>query len=220
MGSDIALLERIDDILQIGTMTFLRTPLGNYVPTYVSEQALRLLGYGKDEFMEKFANDISPIFAEEEQDRIALALTEFLNQGRVLSLVVRLQKKDGTIFTSTMRFSFLEKDTFCIGFTPFTQEDQLWLDVMEDTSVGIHLINADTYQLYYSNPAGFTLSGTEPHPYHHMHCYEALFNRKTPCGFCNCEEQKEGSHFSEKSSRTGKSSPPPQAYSTGKANAS
>lgn len=59
-------------------------------------------------------------------------------------------------------------------------------------SMGIHVVDLYTREMYYSNEAGFQLLDLEPCDYHGKRCYEAFFGTDTPCENCRLEETLQG----------------------------
>ncbi len=60
------------------------------------------------------------------------------------------------------------------------------------TSMGVHIVDAKTRELYFSNEAGFRLLDMEPCEYKGRPCYEVFFGIERPCENCRLAETKLG----------------------------
>ena len=55
-------------------------------------------------------------------------------------------------------------------------------------SMGIHVVDVHTREMYFSNEAGFRLINLEPCEYKGLTCHKAFFGRDEPCSNCRLEE--------------------------------
>lgn len=73
-----------------------------------------------------------------------------------------------------------------------------FLDLLNRTtnisSMGVHVVDLRTREMYYSNEAGFRLIDKEPCDYRGRQCYEVFFGYDKPCDNCRIEETKRGEH--------------------------
>ncbi|MDD3192890.1 MAG: ATP-binding protein [Oscillospiraceae bacterium] len=60
------------------------------------------------------------------------------------------------------------------------------------SSIGIHVVDIHTMEMYYCNDAGFRLISQEPCEYHGRPCYETFFGIDHPCTNCRLEQTKRG----------------------------
>lgn len=71
-----------------------------------------------------------------------------------------------------------------------------WVNILNRatniSSMGVHIVDLSTREMYYSNDAGFKLIGQEPCDYTGRQCYEVFFGYDKPCDNCRLEETKLG----------------------------
>ena len=80
------------------------------------------------------------------------------------------------------------------------QKDSIinYVDLLNRTtnisSMGVHVVDLHTREMYYSNEAGFRLIDLEPCAYRGRPCYEVFFGYDKPCDNCRLEQTKQGEH--------------------------
>ena len=60
------------------------------------------------------------------------------------------------------------------------------------SSMGVHVVDLHTREMYYSNDAGFRLLDMEPCEYRGRTCHEVFFGSDQPCINCRLEQTKQG----------------------------
>ena len=61
-------------------------------------------------------------------------------------------------------------------------------------SMGVHVVDSHTREMYYSNDAGFRLIDMEPCEYKGRTCHEVFFGSDKPCDNCRLEQTRQGEH--------------------------
>lgn len=69
---------------------------------------------------------------------------------------------------------------------------RLFNSVTSMASMGVHVVDLTTREMYFSNEAGFRLIDQEPCDYEGRTCYEVFFGTDRPCENCRLEHTKQG----------------------------
>lgn len=161
---------------------------GKIIPVAVSPKVGVSIGYTSEEYLERFGGDVTDSIHPADRQRVSSAILDIVAEGRTRSVIYRVLHKNGnyvwvnTIFSATGTKK--GENSFYAVFLPIANGLDLQMELLNMADMAVHVIDAETYELYYSNDAGFTLLGQKPHDYRGQKCYEAIFGLAEPCGHC------------------------------------
>jgi len=179
--------EMIMDTFQEGFGVFCLRE-GKFAPVYLSSHIGSLTGQTTEEYLASLNDESCQFFHPLDKNNVHAAIQMALHRPENVTVSYRVRKKDGTYRWVKGIFSKYSgpgyDDAFCGAFLPLEDDDDLLISSLDNTSVALHIIDAESHEVYYSNEAGFSLFGLKPQPYDGRTCHEIFFGKEDPCPFC------------------------------------
>lgn len=186
-GGQELLAERIIDTLNGGLGIFAREGK-EYLPRYISPGVMKLLGLDSNIYSEALQTGAMYFVYPEDLLLVVDAIRKAMDEDMTVSVGYRMiRPNNGYIWVKGMftRYPSNEgEDLVCGVFLPLSDDDDLKEQALDKTSSAVHIIDADTYELYYSNEAGFSIFGLPVQKYEGRKCYEVFFGRNSICQNC------------------------------------
>ncbi len=181
-------MESVIDNIDGGLAIYKIINRGRIIPVYVSNKIDDVLYVTKDEFLKMSGEDIFALVYNQDKDRIYEAVVDAALNDRSSSISFRIiRKEDGYVWVNGVFSSYGTEDghTLILAiYTKVSQQFDLYTHALRHTSLGIHIVDEKTYELYYCNEAAFAIVNKDICEYGGRRCYEVLFGRSTPCSHC------------------------------------
>ena len=182
------LVEKLLATMNGGIATF-RVENGSFYPEFVSAGVAKLLGMTVAEYKASYQGNIRASIYQADIAMLHSTVEEALRHDTSTSLTYRSPCKDGGYVWINGVFSshgFTEggKPLVQAIFTPASQQFSYQTNILDSTSTGVYIIDRYSYELYYTNAAGFDTLKVEPCNYLGKTCYEVMHHRASPCEFC------------------------------------
>ncbi|MDD3193888.1 MAG: PAS domain-containing protein [Oscillospiraceae bacterium] len=182
------LVEQLVETMNGGIATF-RIENGRFIPEYVSDGVAGLLGMTVAQYKESYTDNLGASVYGADVAMLRTTVETAMRQNKTTSLTYRSPNQKGEYIWINGVFSNhgLTKDGYPLVqavFTPASQQFEAQLNILNATATGVYIIDQNTYELYYTNRAGFDTLHVKPCDYTGHTCYEVLHHRDSPCAFC------------------------------------
>lgn len=159
---------------------------GRFIPVYFSDGVMEISGHTREEYYEMAKNDALDVIYEADRERVKSAAEKALESGSVLDVSYRMRHKNGRLVWIHLNGRQIKASSvsamFYAVFTGMSSESRLYQNITNETADSIYVIAKDTFELLYANETdGIFLPKPDCLG---EKCYDALYNRKTPCEFC------------------------------------
>lgn len=161
---------------------------------YFSDGVSELSGYPVEEYAELVKQDALKMTYQEDKEMVVSKAWAVIKSQGVADFEFRMQHRDGHLVWVRVQMKFIgEEDGYSLIHCVFhnisdLKEAQMFQSIADETADGIYVIDQKNYELLYANESG-KLSRKEA-DYSGKKCYEALYGKKEPCGFCTFDHQK------------------------------
>lgn len=139
-----------------------------------------------------FEETIAPI----DRERFSEMIKSCAEAGEPINITFRYLPDGGEIKWLHMYAQKLrQEDGFPVYYCVFTQppdEMALYQSISDDSSIGIVVSDAETHELYYTNPAMRQMMHLTDEKYVGKKCYEFIRNQTVPCVDCALKKLKPG----------------------------
>lgn len=155
---------------------------------YYSDGVPALTGHTREEYDEILKKDSYAAVYKEDYERFLTAISNGIMTGERVDVTYRRVHKDGSlIWTSLMVQAVGLEDGEYTGHAVFTgvpEQFNLQRTILDETTTGIYVVDAQTFEIYYANTTMLKLFHAENRDYNGQVCYKFFFDHDKPCDSC------------------------------------
>ena len=181
-------LKNVANAVPGGLITYKLTAPNEARITYFTDGVPELLGYSRNEYKALLERSPMGNVCADDFERYSSALIESLISGKNADMTFRSVHKDGTLVWVTLAMQTEQNSSGeLLGHGVLmgtSKEFNLFRSILDEYTNAIYVVDAETFEMYYSNNSMRELLRFSEKDVQGKKCYEVLFGRDTPCESC------------------------------------